>query len=155
MNLILEKSSYAKYYSYLDAIFHHLPELHEYHWLITDLKLNNYPDDKLKSESIVMTGKELSAYLKRYRIQFIWGVFSAFKAPIFAIPKELPFADGNKNFWHRSPRPQAPGAEFEIVCWDSTCTLFIGFPKNLAKRIWQLFPDIQNLDEENEQRANN
>jgi hypothetical protein len=66
-----------------------------------------------------MDGKELNAYLKRYKVQFIWAVLSAFRTPVFAIPKELPFADGNNSFWHGSPRPQAPGAELEIVCWEA------------------------------------
>lgn len=155
MNLILEKSSSLEYTTNLDTIFQRLPELRQYYWLISDIELNWYPDDRLKNEPVVIDGTALNAYVQENKIQFIWAVLSGFRSPLFTIPDDLPFADGNDGFWRGSPRPQAAGAELEIVCWDSTCTLFIGFPETLVLQLRQLFPDIRNLDEENERSANN
>jgi hypothetical protein len=75
-------------------------------------------------------------------------VFSAFLNEPDVNASNLPYADENSDLWKGEPEPQAKGAEFEIVCWDSTCTLFIGVSEQLAKSLKHLYPDIKDLNKE-------
>ena len=142
-----------KWYTYLDGIFMNVPELCEYYWLISDLEVNCCPDPKLNSDPVVIDGNTLCEIVQENKIQFIWAVLSGFKNEILSIPDELPFADGNRDLWVGSPRPQAQGAEVEIVCWDSTCTLFIGIDESTSAKLQLMYPDIKDLDQENKQRG--
>ena len=79
--------------------------------------------------------------------QYIWAVFPAFASGI--VPQQidlqtLPDAE-SAGFWQGDPRPQHPQAFFEIVCWDSTCTLFIGLPDTPARRLITAFPGCRRL----------
>jgi hypothetical protein len=153
MNLILENSDSVEFYTYLDPIFEALPELKKYDYLISDLEINGCSDTRLHKETLTISGQALSEVTEKEKVQFIWGVFSAYeKAPLMI--KELPYADGNRDFWRGIPTPQAKEALFEIVAWDSTCTLFIGISDELAARLKELYPDIKDLDIENKLRTN-
>ena len=81
--------------------------------------------------------------------QFIWGVFSAIDPSDSYDGSVVPYADGNTKFWMGSPRPQLSQAKFEIVCWDSSATLFIGIDDSLVQKLVGIYPDISNLDEIN------
>jgi len=95
----------------------------------------------------------LNEILQKTKMQFIWGVLSGFSEKLTKIPSEYPYADGNPNFWEGSPKPQARDAQIEIVCWDSTCTLFININTSIAAKLKVLYPDIKDLDHENELRG--
>lgn len=153
MNLIVVKSQYVDYYTYLDPIFTAIPELQKINWLISDLDYNYCEDSRLHDDPILIDGASLNEIVQNNKIQFIWAVLSGFKKPLKKLPFELPYACGNKNFWHGTPKPQAPGAEIEIVCWDSSCTLFINVNKIVADKLKKLYPDIKNLNKENESRG--
>lgn len=153
MNLILEKSECVEWYTYLDEVFSKVPELCEYNWLISDLELNYCPDSRLSSDPVIIDGKSLCEIVLKDKIQFIWAVLSGFKNNVPQIPDELPFADGNKHLWVQSPKPQIEGADLEIVCWDSTCTLFIGVSDNISTKLREMYFDIKDLDVEIKKRG--
>jgi len=153
VNLILENSKYTEYYTYLDQVFSSVPELLSLNWLITDLEYNFCTDSRLQTDPVIIDGKSLYEIIKKEKVQFIWAVFSGFKNKIENCSENLPFANGNPEFWKGSPTLQAEGAEIEIVCWDSTLTLFIGSNNNVTKKLKVLYPDIKNLDHENEARG--
>jgi len=95
------------------------------------------------------SGAELARVLAEHpHEQYIWAVFSAFApdiAPQQIDLRTLPDAE-SADFWQDNPKPQHPQALFEIVCWDSTCTLFIGLPDKLAQRVVAEFPECRTLD---------
>jgi hypothetical protein len=156
MNLILEKSKFVEHYTYLDPIFDTAPEFAEFTYLISDLAIlspNSFTDTKLSDNPLVISGRVLRDIVQKDKIQFVWAVLSGFdREPI--IPSELPYADGNPNFWQGVPTPQIPEAQFEIVCWDSGATLFIGIDSLVAEKLRRKYPDILDLDEENQRTAN-
>ncbi|MHC4563304.1 MAG: hypothetical protein ACYS8X_11085 [Planctomycetota bacterium] len=160
MNLILDNSEYVRYYTHLDDVFLRIPELRQYHWLISNLEANylftdrgnGQSDERLRGDVVLIDGETLNEILQSNDVQFIWGVFSAFRQPVQTLPEELPWADGG-DFWIGSPQPQAMGAEMEIVAWDSSCTLFINVPPGMAKTLREMYPDIQDLDEMNRKRS--
>ena len=146
MNLILEDSESVTEYSYLDAVFAAAPELCELHWLITDIEAS---ERVLGSEPVLIDGHALNEILQAKHIQFRWAVFSGFKVKPLKLPDALPYADGNEALWTGSPKPQVEDAAIEIVCWDSSATLFIQVSESLEKKLRTLYPDIKDLDEMN------
>ena len=149
MNLILENSEYVDYYTYLDKLFLDIPKFQELYWLISDIEYNFCSNSKLMADPILIDGISLNKILQKENIQFIWGVFSGFSEKPKSVPKNIPYANNNPDFWKGSPNPQANGAEIEIVCWDSTLTLFINTSEEIAEKLKTIYPDIKNLDEQN------
>lgn len=143
MNLILRESRCVDCFTYLDELFRGVPRLQDYYFLLSDLEVTGWP---VEESSIVVSGSELFRIIEGEKVQFIWGVLSAFKEePV--VPAELPFADGNEGVWVVGAKPQCVRAEFEIVCWDSSSTLFIGVDEELGAELREFYPDIQCLDE--------
>jgi len=62
-----------------------------------------------------------------------------------------PYADGNPNFWIPEPQIQHPLAEIEIVCWDSTSTLFLSKDNEIGQKFKNYFTDAMDLKEYNQQ----
>ncbi|EMO24527.1 hypothetical protein LEP1GSC168_3058 [Leptospira santarosai str. HAI134] len=151
MNLILERSKFVTYYTYIDTIFEKIPGFRNYNYFISDLEYNHCEDPRLHKDDFFITGLELYEIVQKEKIQFLWGVLSAFKS-VAKLTPPFPYADGNPAFWQGSPQSQADGAEFEIVCWDSCRTLFIGVSEEIQQSLKILYPDIKNLDEENRKR---
>jgi hypothetical protein len=148
MNLLLKRSKFVEYYTYLDPIFHAAPELVDYTFLVSDIEIGWCSSERLAKDPLVISGRELQAIVAKEKVQFIWAVLSAFDhEPV--IPEELPYANGNPKLWVDSPKPQIANAKFEIVCWDSGSTLFIGIESSTAAKLRQKYPDIQDLDEYN------
>ena len=154
MNLSLKNSAYVDYYTHFGKLLEVVPELASCWYLISDLEVNASRDERLRHSTVVLSGEELASITRAEDVQFIWAVLSAFRERPERIPVELPFADGNPNFWRGSPRPQLPDAVFEIVCFDGGCTLFIGVDADLAAKLRFVYPDIGDLDEQNTERAN-
>jgi len=152
MNLLLEHSKFVEYYTYLGPIFEAAPELAEFTYLISDLETAGETDGRLARGPIVITGRDLRAIVTERKVQFIWAVLSAFDHEP-AIPPELPYADGNTGFWTDAPRPQMRDAKFEIVCWDSSATLFIGLEAATAAKIQKRYPDTRDLDAYNRKKG--
>ena len=141
MNLLLTDSKHVDFYTYLDQLFEVIPRFQSYNYLVSDLVAPNWTS----KDSVTISGTDLFQLITYSKVQFIWGVFSAFtEIPI--IPSDLPYADGNSSLWKPNSKLQCVGAEFEIVCWDSGSTLFIGVDEALASDLKSLYPDIQQLD---------
>jgi hypothetical protein len=49
--------------------------------------------------------------------------------------------------------PQFDGADFEIVCWDSSCVLMIGVGEDVAAEFKAFFPETVDLDKFNRSSA--
>lgn len=146
MNLILEESAYIDHYTYLAPLFDAAPSLENYWYLLTEIETNLRGDPRLYAEASLLAGSDLRAITAQEPIQFIWGVFSAFTNKSAALPDVRPYADGNESLWMPNATPQAAEAAFEIVCWDSSATLFIGIDDAIAEQLQARFPDIRKLD---------
>ncbi len=142
----------------------------DYNWLITDIDhyedvrrsaanesfddsefrddLTYYSLDALDKDTVWIDGEELTKIINGNDIQFVWAVFSGFRKNINIDPEDLivePYADGNPNFWIEYPKIQHPLAEIEIVCWDSTSTLFFCIDEELGNMFKEHFLDSIDL----------
>jgi hypothetical protein len=162
-NLILEDSVRMPYFTNMRLVFDALPGICSQHeWLISNLECapvaldtdGPWPllDPRLESSPVFLTGQELETILASNTIQFSWAVFSGVPVGSNPNPSEAPYADGNPDFWHGSPKPQLDGAELEIVCWDSSCCLIIGASEELAAKFRAAFPEVLDLDQQNRRR---
>lgn len=150
MNLIQEGTGKVRFYtSMLDVEAWLGITLSGFDWHISDIEggWEGLPDPAW------ITGRELKAKLFEYDYQFIWAVFSAFPSGAQAILSDRPYADGNPDFWKGKPSKQIENAVFEIVCWDSSATLFIGLPDELGQSVLAKAPGIKDLDKYNESRS--
>jgi len=123
-------------------------ELKDYDWHITDIEGAWL---ELDDPSWVL-GEMLSSKLNEFDYQFVWSVISAFPKGTEPFTSNKAFADGNPEFWKGEPKKQIQSALFEIVCWDSSVTLFIGLPAQLEKNLITNAPNIKDLNKENRQR---
>lgn len=152
MNLILSNSEYVKYYTFIDQLFDQIPLFQDYLYFISDLKDIYCKDERLQRNNFFINGKELFEVASSNNTQFVWAVLSALKRkPEYPI-KHPPYADENPCFWTRNPKPQIPDACFEIVCFDSSATLFIGVDDYLGNEIKIKYPDIKDLNTENKKK---
>lgn len=126
-------------------------ELEDFDWHISDIE-GAWPE--LDDPSWIL-GKELSNKLDEYDHQFVWSVVSAFPKGYKPFTTESPFADGNQSFWKGSPKKQLEESLFEIVCWDSSATLFIGLSESMSENLLRNAPGIKNLDKYNASRCAN
>lgn len=117
----------------------------QYDWLISDIEVSTKPESFLLGDQW-MTGEALAQLLRDHDLQFIWAVFSA--VPIGYRPNvgDVPYCDGNPNFWNGSDLgPQLDGAVFEIVCWDSSATILIGLPEQAQRAFVSTYSDTRPL----------
>jgi len=150
MNLILERTQQVKYFTDMRLVFEALViKCSDYDWFISDVETNiNLPALENANSGLWLTGNELEVILENNKIQFIWGVFSAVPRGYRVKVTALPCADGNPNYWNSSdPKPQLPGAEFEIACWDSSAIILIGIPDRQAKSFCSKYSDTKDLQD--------
>ena len=143
-NLILDGEPSIRYYTSMTWMMAVLgwETCRQYRWLVNHIMGNG---DTFADPSI-FDGAELERWLREHpHEQYIWGVFSAFAPDAEIDLSILPDAE-SPDFWKPNAQPQHPQALFEIVCWDSTCTLFIGLPDKLAQRVVAEFPECRTLD---------
>ncbi|CAM3206531.1 hypothetical protein [Vibrio neptunius] len=149
MNYIQEKAKGIDFYTSLINVENWLEiSLSDYDWHISDID-GAWPE--LDDPSWV-TGQELAAKISEFDYQFSWAVISAFPKGTRPFTTDEPFADGNSIFWEGIPEKQLKNAVFEIVCWDSSATLFIDLPSDLAKNLVANAPSIKDLNKVNGQR---
>lgn len=165
MNAILEgQCQRMPFYTDLRAVFKALGgRQNDFNWLITDLEFLNLdgvelpPEMTLKyrktayefPDTVWLSGKRLSEIIESYNFQFVWAVFSGVDPRIEIDPSKLevrPIADGNSAVWQAEIGIQHPRASIEIVCWDSTLTLFRSEDEDLIRRFCEFFPEAQDLD---------
>jgi len=123
-------------------------DLKDYDWHISDIE---GAWSELDDPSW-LRGEELSTKLKEFDCQFVWAVISAFPKGTEPFTTDKPYADGNPRFWEGEPEKQLQDSLFEIVCWDSSATLFIGLPNDLGEKLVANAPGIKDLNKENRQR---
>jgi len=150
MNYIQENTSSVSWYTSLLDVFKWLeiePESYDWHFSDIDggwMGLNEDP--------CWVTGDELKVHLEPRDYQFIWSVISAFPRGTKPFTSEEPYADGNPQFWQGIPKKQLEESLFEIICWDSSATLFIELPEELQHSLLRNAPGIKDLNKENELR---
>ncbi|GAA5508878.1 hypothetical protein Rcae01_04347 [Novipirellula caenicola] len=156
-NLIIETSPTINWYSDLFPFFSMVEStIRSRRWLWTDVEINRklpVPDNVYGR--YLIDGDTLYDFAVG-RPQFVWSVLSALPADADFDPTMLdsvPSADGNPDFWHGAPKPQFPGAEFEIVCWDSSATLMIGAGASVSEAFRAAYPGALDLDVENQSRG--
>lgn len=164
MNAILKNSRQVEYYTNLNPIFMSIKNRqHDYNWLLTDLDLNWMPDVFLdycyqyepragigdRSNSYLISGENLTKLTMEYEIQFIWGVLTGFNKELHIDLNNLIYCPDAENpeLWKPGTNVQYPGAELEIVCWDSTSTLLISQNRSIVNDFKSYFSDAKDLDE--------
>jgi hypothetical protein len=149
MNYIQENSRNVPWFTSLIDVFKWLEiKADDYDWHFSDV---DGGWDELSDPSWV-TGEELAKNLAVYDYQFVWSVVSAYPKGTKPFTNEKPYADGNPAFWSGIPKKQLSNSLFEIVCWDSSATLFIELPLKLSENLLKNAPDIKDLNKENELR---
>jgi hypothetical protein len=127
-NLIIEKSEQMPFHTDMGLVFESFEgKQNEYNWLISNIELNEYPEELFERDPLWISGEELTKKLNQFKIQFIWAVFSGFDKNTNLDISNLevkPYADGNPGFWVENPKIQHPLAKVEIVCFDSSLTLY-------------------------------
>ena len=155
MNLILRNSKYVDYYTYLRVVLNKVSEFRNIKWVISGNELNSYlPGYENEPDYIEIGGAKLAHILNgmEHEPQFIWAVLSGYNITTKIRSAAYPTADGNERYWVRSPAPESENAICEIVCLDSSCTLYIGINSSISEKIKKIFPDIKDLDVENTNR---
>ena len=149
MNYIQENAKSVRFYTSLLDVEKWLDiRLENYDWHIADID-GAWPE---LDDPCWIKGEDLKAKLDDFDYQFVWAVLSAYPKGSKKFLSDKPYADGNPEFWQGSPQKQLKDALFEIVCWDSGATLFIGLPLELGDKLIKNAPGIKDLDKENEQR---
>ena len=147
-NLILDRCRDIPFYTDMSRIMSILgwDICRHYSWLVNDIEGGW---EAALSDPSILPGEVLERILQIYpNEQYIWAVFSAFSPDIAASQidlQSLPSVEG-PDLWQSNAKPQHPQALFEIICWDSTYTLFIGLPDKLARRLVAAFPDCRRLE---------
>ena len=147
MNLILEDSPQVPYFTDVATCLAALGvHAQDFDWFVSDLEANgSLPEAPLASRGAWWSGDALAQVLTP-GLQVHWGVFSAFPVGQRPVITEPPWADGNPDFWTVPDMPvQAPGACFELVCWDSSATLLIGLSAEQAARFMRAYPAARAL----------
>jgi hypothetical protein len=122
-------------------------------WLITDREIY-YGDPRIDNNGkyVWIDGIELLEIIGSQKTQFVWGVFSGFNKDVQLeeiLKYNLPYADGNGNFWNNKIEIQHPLAEIEIVSFDASLYLFICKDDELTKKFIEIFSLADDLEEYN------
>jgi hypothetical protein len=142
MNLLLESPAPVPYFTDVGATLLALGvKASEFDWYVSDIEMNFNVEGFAPVDGWI-TGSELERVLAHPNLQFIWGVFSAFPVGRRVEIQESPSADGNPTYWKGGEvlKPQLEGADFELVCWDSSATLLIGITKEQAAHFSSAYP---------------
>ncbi|GLT16835.1 hypothetical protein GCM10007938_06120 [Vibrio zhanjiangensis] len=147
MNYIQINAKEAAFYTSLRDVAKWLEiDLRDYDWHISDIEGAWYELD----DPSWISGKDLAAKIKEFDYQFVWAVISAFPIGTEPFTTNIPYADGNPTFWEGEPQKQISNSLFEIVCWDSSATLFIGMQNDLEEKLLVNAPSLKKLDTKNE-----
>jgi hypothetical protein len=131
MNWIIRRTDKLSGHTYLDQVL--LPvlvDMKKFAWLISDLEYNTSGEvEGIKLpvnhnlEYFLLSESEFQRLLDA-EIQIYWGVILGIPESSEPIIDELnlPFAEGNPLIWKKG-NIQHPGAQIEIVCYDSGYTI--------------------------------
>ncbi|MCP2054847.1 UNVERIFIED_ORG: hypothetical protein J3D59_004707 [Pseudomonas fluorescens] len=142
MNLILEKTNQVRWFTNMLEVFdaaNIAPQ--NYDWFVSDIETNWTPAG-FSPINQWFSGDALASFIREHEVQFIWAVFSAVPKGFRSSPSFAPYVEGNPRYWDGTePTPQLDGALFEIVCWDSSCTILINLPAQAAHSFMARYPD--------------
>jgi hypothetical protein len=155
MNLIIEDSPQMPYHTDIKLVFDALEgRQNEFNWLITAHECYSWlsESDIFDEAIILLSGNELTDIVTKNKIQFVWGIFSAFDKSINIDVNNLlivPSFDGEWKYGGKDVHPQHPLAVAEIVCVDSSYTIFLSKDADLSSRFLRYYSDAQDLNEWN------
>lgn len=155
MNLIIKDSSQMPIHTNIKLIFDALEgRQREFNWLITEHECYGWSsdDDVFKEEIVLLSGDELTDIVTRNQIQFVWGILSAFdKSTDIDINNlsVIPTFDGRWKYGGEDVQIQHPLAIAEIVCVDSSYTIFLSKDEDLSNRFLKHYSDAQDLHQWN------
>ena len=118
------------YYIDMSIILNPIKEyLADYNFLITDIDCNHYPDKRINYQDkyTFISAYALLELVNTYKIQFIWGVFSAIPKHISLdeiLKYELPKSESIHTL-DEVVVMQHPLSEIEIVAFDSSSVQII------------------------------
>lgn len=151
MNLILKDSLQMPWHTDIKLIFDALEgRQREFNWLITDHE--TYPDI-FNEEIILLSGDILTDIVTRNKIQFVWGILSAFDKSVDIDMNNLsviPTFDGEWKYGGENVHIQHPQAIAEIVCVDSSYTIFLSKDEDLSNKFLRYYLDAQDLHQWNQ-----
>jgi hypothetical protein len=151
MNLIIKGSSQMPRHTDIKLIFDALEgRQREFNWLITEHECYSRTLDKdiFNEEIVILSGDELTDIVTHNKIQFVWGILSAFdKATDIDINNlsVIPTFDGEWKYGGEDVHTQHPLAIAEIVCVDSSYTILLSKDDDLSNRFLRHYSDAQDL----------
>lgn len=160
MNLIIKDSPQMPYHTDVKHIFDALEgRQREFNWLITERETYSLPSVKeiFNGEIVLLSGDELTDIVTQNRIQFVWGILSAFDKSIdidITNLSVIPTFDGEWKYGGEDVHMQHPLAIAEIVCVDSSYTIFLSKDKDLSNRFHRHYSDAQDLHQWNRKLKN-
>ena len=146
MNLILERTDSVPWFTNMQSVFCALGfSASDYDWFVSDIETNYYGDD-FSSEDQWVVGEALERLITQNEVQFIWGVFSAFKKGTRFPVGNSPNVQDYAGYWSGvEVAPQLKEALFEIAAWDSSATILIGLPADAEEHFKVTYPDAKSL----------
>jgi hypothetical protein len=160
MNLIIKDSLQMPGHTDIKLIFDALEgRQREFNWVITAHECYCWTSDKefFNEDIILLSGDELTDIVTHNGIQFVWGILSAFDKSTDIDINDLsviPTFDGEWKYGGEDVNTQHPMAIAEIVCVDSSYTLFISKDEDLSNRFLRHYSDAQDLREWNKKLKN-
>ena len=155
MAYIIEDTDNLDYHTDLKTLLKPLrPFVPKYKWLLTNQeyivldykKKGNIYKLNFTDAKIEFSGEEFMSIFLERDIQFIWGVFSAFKNEIPNLStSNLPFADGNSDIWEKPDEFLTTESEIEIICFDSSATIVKFKDKEIERLFLDHFPEAELL----------
>lgn len=153
MNLIIKDSIQMPGHTDIKLIFDAFEgRQREFNWMITAHECYCSTSDKefFNEEIVLLSGDELTEIVTHNGIQFVWGILSAFdKSTDIDIDNlsVIPTFDGEWKYTGENTFTQHPLAIAEIVCVDSSYTIFISKDEDLSNRFLKYYSDAQDLHE--------
>jgi hypothetical protein len=140
MESFLESTELMPYQTDVSSVFAAFGgKQNEYNWLITDMELNQYPEEFIDQEKVWISGEALTELLSRFHTQFIWGVLSGFKKDDKADIDRLKVTPKAITKKLDDYKIQHPLAFVQIICFDSSQTYLFSKDEELAKKFKDYF----------------
>jgi hypothetical protein len=160
MNLIIKDTPQMPGHTDIKLIFDALEgRQKEFNWLITEHESYCWPsgEDIFDEGIILLSGDELTDIVTHNNIRFVWGILSAFDKSVDIDINNLdvvPTFDGEWKYGGMDVQPQHHLAVAEIVCVDSSYTMFISKDEDLSNRLIGHYSDAQDLHQWNRELKN-
>lgn len=160
MNIIIKDSLQMPIHTDIKLIFDALDgRQREFNWLITEHECYSWPsnEDIFNKEIVFLSGDELTNMVTHNNIQFVWGILSAFDKSINIDINNLsviPTFDGEWKYGGENVHTQHPLATAEIICVDSSYTIFLSKDEDLSNRFLRHYSDAQDLHQWNRKLKN-